>query len=139
MISTKNYEISVLKPKLEGLNFVYQNLSQNKYLNSGWFYIPKLWLWMYLVWYWLYNTISVIILVSIIIEYRVGKIAFLEIFSFWNYALFGTWIIHWLMVIYASSRWYTFEWQFILSFFTPFYAITFPIMVTYARFTRYKK
>jgi len=87
--------------------------------------------------YWLYNVVFSIIIYNILI----GKIPILDIFSisYWYTMVFALWPINWLMTVYASSRWYTFKWQFAMSFFIPFYAVTFPAMVVYARFTRYKK
>ena len=142
ILSTKNYKACVLNPEIEGLDFVHQNLKENKYFKTGWFHwLPfcKFWFIFY-AFYWVYNLTISIYFIRILMKILARKIPASEIYySFSSMFLFLTYILNWIMVIYASSRWYTFNWQFTMSFFSPFYALTFPVMLVYARFKRYKK
>ena len=81
--------------------------------------------------YWVYVLYSLLVCTKVV-YYMFGYKALVHDYIFTGkavmFVLSTSWVINWIMIAYATRKYYKFKNQLVMTFFAPFYILTFPIV-----------
>lgn len=136
LIEPDDASVALLEPNISGRRYIWWTIRTNPYLNMFWLRcLPMIKPWMvFFLFYWIASFWSCVEFIKMCLYF--ARIRVIEGYNPWSVAsaaFLTVWVFHWITVLVASTSRYKFKWQFYITFLTPLYTLTFPIVALYAR------